>query len=206
MRDVSTALGAGMMGTALDADTIRAPSGEGQADARSSARGPENCGRLVINEVQTSGRSAATDEFVELFNAGTCPIVLDHWSLQYLPASGQGGYHYWRPSSAGLRVEQGKYFVIANKGYSGTVKDEETTARGLAERGSLALFFDEARIDSIAWGAVPAGHGYVEAAVAMAPQKGRSIARSADGVDTDRNADDFRPTAPTPGASNGARP
>lgn len=164
---------------------------------------PRDCSHLVINELRVSGTVSESDEFVELFNAGTCPVTLDDWSIKYLPASGVNGYQYWVPSSAGRTIAPGKYFVIASKGYSGTVKDEDASVnRGLAAKGGLALLLNGVRVDSVAWGAVQSNHNYIETAAALAPQRAQSLARMVDGVDNNSNAVDFGPSPPTPGASN----
>jgi hypothetical protein len=150
-----------------------------------------------------SGVTDALDEFVELFNAGTCPVVLDGWSIRYMSAKGLAGYRYWAPPPSGRRVEPGTFFVIASVRYTGASKDDDAmTSRGLAEKGALGLFFGDRRVDSVAWGDVVVEQGYVETEAAGAVPRGQSLVRRVDGGDTNRNAIDFRAGVPTPGRSN----
>ncbi len=163
-------------------------------------------GRLVINEVQTLGPQSGADEFVELFNAGNCDAPLDGHLLSYLPDSGQNPITYWVPQVAGRVLAPGAFFVIAGVNYSGPRKDEfAVTQQGLAKNGAgLALFAGDVRSDAVAWGVVASRHPYLEGGVSAAiADNGQTIARGADGVDTDNNQADFVVSlVPSPGLPN----
>lgn len=66
---------------------------------------------VVISEVQTAGISAS-DEFVEIYNPTNASILIESWSLQYLPAA--GGSYQKKNFVAGATIPAYGFYLIAN--------------------------------------------------------------------------------------------
>ncbi|HEU4535258.1 MAG TPA: lamin tail domain-containing protein, partial [Polyangiaceae bacterium] len=198
------AAGDGQSGSAQGAGGGGGESGAG-ASGSGSGGGLQDCAKVIINEVQPEGPEGGDDEFIELFNAGSCAVSLDGFAIDYLPASTQGGYKYWQPKTAGRSLEPGKFFLIASTGYSGPVFDDQATiSQGMAKTGGGIVLSDGGqRLDSIAWGSAIATHPHLEgAAPAAAAPEGQSIGRNATSFDSNNNASDFSSGTPSPGALN----
>jgi hypothetical protein len=168
--------------------------------------GPTCTGKVVVNELMTAGASAA-DEFVELFNTASCAISLAGWKLSYRASSGNlsvGGLHTF---VAGSQIPATGFLVIGGAAFTGKTEGTLTGAMA-ADRGQVALLDDKGKvIDGVAYGTqimTDAGAGtYAEGTPAQAPLANASIARKADGEDTENNSADFARASPhTAGASN----
>ncbi|HRJ42354.1 MAG TPA: lamin tail domain-containing protein, partial [Caldilineaceae bacterium] len=68
---------------------------------------------VVISEVQTAGISAS-DEFVEIYNPTNASILIESWSLQYLPAA--GGSYQKKNFVLGATIPAYGFYLIANSG------------------------------------------------------------------------------------------
>jgi len=160
--------------------------------------------RLVVNEVQHTGAGgAATDEFVEIFNAGTCDVALDGWALKYSASSCPAPSTRWT-GVAGDRIVAGGYAVIGGTSYTGPVIGRLSSGIA-ATGGGIGLYNPtNVRIDSVAFGMPTCAlHPLAEGMFAANPPDGQSIARIPNATDTDNNVADFQiRTTPTPGASN----
>jgi hypothetical protein len=119
---------------------------------------------VVIAEFATRGPSAATDEFVELYNPTDSPIDISGWKLQYNPASGTG----WLdrailPASSSIPARG--FFLIANQSYIGSVTPDYTSAlwnsgSGMADNGhSRIITGASAEVDKVGWGTAVAPEG-----------------------------------------------
>jgi hypothetical protein len=202
------------------ADASVAPDVMTPPDASAPDAAPPSDGgcvpRIVINEVQSRG-AAAGDEFIELFNAGTCAVNLSGWTLQYLAASataGATGSVKWT-GTAGQTLAPGQLALLRSgviAAPAATVLDLGTVAAGLglADSGGVGLFNGTARIDSVAYQQmggtmVSATHPHLEGMPATSPPSGGnvSISRVPNGADTNANQTDFQPrTTGSPGVAN----
>ncbi len=96
---------------------------------------------VVISEFATRGPTAATDEFVELYNPTNAPIDISGWKLQYKSATGTT----WNDRGvlpANTFIAAHGYFLIANQSYIGAVTPDFTSGAwnsgtGMADTGMM---------------------------------------------------------------------
>jgi hypothetical protein len=144
--------------------------------------------RVVINEVMVGGATAG-EEFIELFNAGTCAAAIGSWSLRYRSATDVAG-----PTlvtfDPGTGISARSVLLVASATFDGGAADYEFTAGLAATGGQIGLLDGEdAVIDAVGYGS--ATGAYVEKAAAAAPAANGAIARKSGGQDTNDNAADF---------------
>src|SRR5882724_12333857 len=73
---------------------------------------------VVISEFATRGPTAATDEFIELYNPTDNPINMSGWKLQYKSATGA----LWNDRAtlpANATIPGRAFYLIANTSYLG---------------------------------------------------------------------------------------
>ena len=156
---------------------------------------------VVINEIMTGTSRSASEEFVEIFNAGECAVDLANWKLVYRSAAGSTDivlFTWTSPNS----LEPGAFMVFGGASYTGT-RDGKLGGSGLAASGGgVGIRNPNAvLVDSVGYGT--ATNAFVEGAAAPAPPHNGSIQRIPDGVDTQNNAADFTlATIPTPRGPN----
>jgi len=163
---------------------------------------------LRVNEFSTGTTASATDEFVELFNAGASPASLGGYKLVYRSGAGTSDIALGTIPD-GTMLPPGAFYLFGGSGYAGAKAADQTfspalagTAGGIGVRdGSGEL------VDSIGYGT--ATNAFIETRPATAPPStappGSSDIRLPDGRDADDNGADFRVTpTPTPGAPNAA--
>lgn len=162
-------------------------------DAAAAVAWPPSTG-LLISEVQTGGASAS-DEFVELYNAGPTPADLGGLELAYASSAGTSATRKaaW---SAPLVVAPGAHVLLANAAGAYAAAADLTFSGGLASTGGAVVLRPTggAPLDSVGWG--DATNGFVEGAAAAAPPAASSIERlpggpGGNGTDTNVNRDDF---------------
>jgi uncharacterized protein YdeI (BOF family) len=132
-------------------------------------------GDLVLAEVMTGGVSAS-DEYIELANAGSADADLGGCELVYVTASGST---VTRKASfaAPLILTPGQHLLVANAaGIYGPLADATYTG-GLAADGGVVVLrrLDGAVIDAVGWGT--AANSYVEGTAAPAPPAKSSLER-----------------------------
>lgn len=168
-------------------------------------------GPILINELQTTGiGGVANDEFVELYNAGTCEVVLEGWLLVYRSQAGVNPVNIYNAFTAMDRLAPGAYMVLAGDAFMPMEPSLRRLRSGIArDNGGVAIVSPSAvRVDSVGWGTVAMDHPFVEPMIvpvipAAAAPSGAALARLPNASDTNSNATDFRVTmTPTPGASN----
>ncbi|HEX7591566.1 MAG TPA: lamin tail domain-containing protein, partial [Candidatus Limnocylindrales bacterium] len=172
-------------------------------------------GGLLLAEVMTGGASAS-DEYVEIANAGSAAADLGGCELVYVTASGSTITRK-AAFTAPLLLVPGQHLLVANSaGIYGPLADATYTGGLAADGGAVVLRkTDGTVIDAVGWGT--AVNSYVEGAVAPAPPARSSIERRPGGsggnlVDTNDNGSDFliQPnpvpqslaSRPVPGASD----
>ena len=159
-----------------------------------------------VNEFSTGTASAATDEFVELFNAGTTPADVGGFRLVYRSGSGTTDVGLATIPS-GTMLAPGAFYLFGGSGYAGAKRADQAFSPALAATaGGLGLRDPSGGlVDSVGYGA--ATNGFAEGHPATAPpataSPGSSDVRLPDGHDTNDNAADFSVSAaPTPGGPN----
>jgi predicted extracellular nuclease len=170
---------------------------------------------VVISQVYGGGGNAGStfkNDFIELFNAGTAPITLTGWSVQYASAAGTT----WQVTALNGSLASGQYFLVQeSQGAGGTTPLPAPNATGniamSATAGKVALVsvataltggcpVGGAIIDFIGYGTGASGASCFEGTVA-APTLTNTTAdlRKNNGLqDTDNNSVDFATGAPNP--------
>jgi len=174
---------------------------------------------VVISQVYGGGgnsNAVYTNDFIELFNAGTAPVDIGGWSVQYASAAGTT----WNNLTAlptGTTLQPGQYLLIqeASGGANGSALPTPDVIGAInmsGTAGKLALVNDSTQLS----GACPTDATIVDlvgfggtascfegSGAAPAPSNTTSVQRAGDGcTDTDNNAADF--AAGTPAARNTA--
>jgi hypothetical protein len=170
---------------------------------------------LVVSQVYGGGGNAGApyaNDYVELFNAGTTPVSITGWSVQYATAAGTS----WSATPLIGSVQPGGYYLVQLAGGSvgGALPtpDATGTTNLSATSGKIALVRDTAELTC---GAAPGscsavvlvedlvGFGtagdYEGSAAAPALSSTTAAVRGDSGCsDTDANAADFMAVAPAP--------
>jgi hypothetical protein len=161
---------------------------------------------VVINEFSTGVTGAATNEFVELFNAGTSSMDIGGFKVVYRSTSGTSDSTL-ATVPAGTQLAAGAFYLLGGSGYArSTPADQSFGLSPAATGGSLAVRdASGALLDAVAYGTAAngLGEGQPTTAPPTTAAPGSSAIRLPDGHDTADNAADFRVTAtPTPKATN----
>jgi hypothetical protein len=163
---------------------------------------------VTVNELSTGTTGAASDEFVELFNAGSVGANLSGFKLAYRSGTGTSDIGL-ATIPDGTIIAPGAFYLLGGSGYAGTKKADQSFSTALAAAaGGVGLRDAAGKLtDSIGYGT--ATNAFVETSPATAPPAtappGSSVIRRPDGKDTNDNGADFAVTAnPTPGAPNPA--
>jgi hypothetical protein len=161
-----------------------------------------------VNEFSTGTSASATDEFVELVNAGTSQTDLSGFKLAYRSGAGTSDVSL-ATIPDGTTLAPGAFYLFGGSGYAGAQKADQAFSAALAaSAGGIGLRDEGGKlVDSVGYGT--ATNAFVETRPAPAPPStagpGSSDIRLPDGADTDDNGADFAITAaPTPGAPNAA--
>lgn len=161
---------------------------------------------IRVNELSTGTTGAATDEFVELVNAGTAPVDMGGYRLVYRSGSGTSDV-LLATIPAGTTIAPGAFYLFGGSGYAGSKPADQSFSAALAATAGGVGIRDAAGelVDSIGYG--PATNAFVESNPAPAPpatpSPGSSDVRLPDGHDTNDNAADFSVSAAaTPGGPN----
>jgi hypothetical protein len=175
-------------------DEVRAPARDGGGGAvdgskpdSSSDANPGCTGKVVINEIMTRGGSAM-EEFVELYNTGSCRVSVGKWKLAYKPKAGGSSSSVIHEFKASDGVEGQSFLVIGTASFG--AKDI-TMNGGMADEGQVGLLDDnDALIDALGYGG--ATGDFVEGSAAPSPPANGSVGRKTDGEDTDKNSVDCK--------------
>ena len=164
---------------------------------------------IRVNEFMTGVTGAATNEFVEIVNAGSAPADLSGWKLVYRSATGSSDT-VLDTIPNGTTLAPGAFYLFGGSGYAGPPAADQSFSTGLASTaGGVGIRDSEGTlVDSVGWGST-AANGLVEGTFAPAPPMtaapGSSDVREPDGHDTNDNSADFTvATPPTPRATNGS--
>lgn len=181
-------------------DAARPPDGGGGTGDAGSGEEDAGCTRkVVINELMSNGPENA--EFVELYNAGTCAASIGGWKLLYR-SSGNSAGPALHTFEAGESIDAKSFLVIGTDKFTG--KKDATMSSGLGNNGGQVGLVDDADklVDGVGFDDATSGD-YTEKKPAPNPLANASIARKADGADSDDNAADFKTAAThSAGAAN----
>jgi Lamin Tail Domain/Collagen triple helix repeat (20 copies) len=160
------------------------------------------------NEFSIGTAASATDEFVELYNAGSSSADLSGFKLVYRSGAGTSDVALGTIPD-GTTLASGAFYLFGGGGYAGAKKPDQSFSTGMAgTAGGIGVRDASGKLlDSVGYGT--ATNAFVETRAASAPPAtpapGSSSIRLPDGADTNDNGADFRVTAaPTPGAPNAA--
>ena len=162
--------------------------------------------QIVINEFSTGVTGAATNEFVELYNAAASAADISGFKVVYRSATGASDSTL-ATIPAGTQLAAGAFYLLGGNGYAGSTPADQSFGLSPASTGGSLAVRDAsgALLDAVAYGT--AANGLGEGQPATAPPTtaapGSSAIRLPDGHDTSDNAADFRATAiPTPKGAN----
>jgi uncharacterized protein (TIGR02145 family) len=153
---------------------------------------------LKINEVDYNQPGTDMNEFIELYNFSSSPILLTGWKLEFINGSGFGVYYTYDLSGLGSIAP--KDFLTLSSGIAGF------PSSNAIQNGPDAIVLKDASgtiIDALAYGNYLGTVG-VEGTPSVEDTGigDYSIGRYPDGVDTNNNLVDFSVMVPTPGSSN----
>jgi hypothetical protein len=159
-----------------------------------------------VNEFSTGVTDGATNEFVEIYNAGTSAVDVSGYKVVYRSAAGTSDTTLATlPTDTSLAA--GAFYLLGGSGYAGAAAADQSFGTAIAAGGgSVGVRTSTGTlVDAVAYGT--AANGLGEGQPAGAPPTtaapGSSAIRLPDGRDTDANAADFAATAhPTPKAAN----
>jgi hypothetical protein len=177
---------------------------------------PASSSGIVVSQVYAGGGNSGasfTNDFVELFNAGSSSVSIDGWTVQYASAAGTS----WQATALAGSIAPGRYFLVqlASGGSTGAAlpAPDATGTSNLAQSGGkVAIVTDSTALSCGASagscstvGSIADLVGYGSAAdhegAAAAPSVSSTTAalRAGGGcTDSDSNADDFTADPPTP--------
>jgi hypothetical protein len=163
-------------------------------------------GDIRVNEFTTGSAGAASNEFVELVNAGAEAVDISGFRVAYRSSAGTSDTTL-ATVPTGTSLAAGVFYLLAGSGYLGSQQPDQTFSASLAAGGGGLAVRDATGtiLDSVGYG--DATNAFVEGHPATAPPAtaapGSSADRIPDGTDTNDNAADFSLSAtPTPGAAN----
>jgi hypothetical protein len=165
----------------------------GSVRAETLAAGWSVSTALLVSEVVTGGASAS-DEFAELYNAGSGPVDLAGLELVYVSATG-GTLSRKASWPDGLVLAPGAHLLLANAAGIHAVTADAVYTGGLSATGGVLVLraTEGPVIDALSWG--EAANAFVEGSPGLAPTAGSSLERlpggsAGNGVDSNDNLAD----------------
>ena len=161
---------------------------------------------IKVNEFSTGVTGAATNEFVELVNAGASATDIGGLKVVYRSASGTSDTTL-ATIPEGTSLAAGAFYLLGGSGYAGAATADQSFGTAIAATGgSIGIRKPDGTLfDAVAYGTAAngLGEGQPAAAPPASASPGSSAVRLPDGHDSDANSADFSVTAvPTPKAPN----
>ena len=166
---------------------------------------------MLISEVATGSSAAATDEYIELFNASGSPVDFNGWSLKYCGGAtgGTGVTPAWNTNvswSVSTVVPAYGHYLVKGSGYGGA---SDAVGGGYSQIGAASIWNGTTQVDTLGWGAMT---GHLERAEGGTPvaagglTQGQVIERKPgypnwNGQDTDNNVADFTVSTSSDGSA-----
>ena len=179
---------------------------------------------VVISQLYGGNGTIYSADYVELFNAGSAPVVLDNWSIQYASATGTGSFSNNGITTINTTLQPGQYYLVQlASSAGGTVLSPDLVGAGTnlsSSKGKVVLVDNNAGltcnggstvcdagqlaqiVDMVGYGSANFYEGS-----AAAPTLNSSLAAlrgDAGCVDTNANNADFSAATPTPRNSTSA--
>jgi len=178
----------------------------GVATLKCVPTGGGSSAEIRVNELMTGSAGAASNEFVELFNAGSSSADVGGFKVAYRSSAGTSDITLVT-IPAGTSIPAGGFYLLGGSGYLGSHTADQSFSASLASTGGGIAVRDATGgiLDSVGYGDTT--NAFVEAHATTAPPTtaapGSSSGRIPDGHDTNDNAADFSVSAtPSPGAAN----
>jgi Lamin Tail Domain len=123
---------------------------------------------LRVNEFSTGTTASATDEFVEIVNAGASTVDVGGYKLAYRSGAGTSDVALATVPD-GTMLAAGAFYLLGGSGYAGSKGPDQTFSAGLAgTAGGLGLRDPTGKlVDSVGYGT--ATNAFVETHAATAP-------------------------------------
>ncbi len=103
---------------------------------------------LLISQVQTRGDGAASDEFVELYNATSLPVTFDStWTLT--ARSSTSSTYTARIAGAGQVIPAHGHILYAGSGYNAATPSDDVLSVGITDASSLLLLHSGNVVDAL---------------------------------------------------------
>jgi uncharacterized protein len=180
---------------------------------------PPGAGVVVSQVYGGGGNSGATytNDFIELYNAGSTAVSLAGWSVQYASAAGSS----WQVTALSGTIQPGRYYLVQQAaGAGGTTPLPTPDATGTINMSATAGKVALASVTTALTGTCPLGGNVVDfvgfgttancyegSGPTPAPSNTNAVLRKQDGAqDTGDNAADFVSGPPTPRNSSHGEP
>jgi len=95
--------------------------------------------RIVISEFRTNGTGGASDEFIELFNAGAVPVNISGWQIKGSNSTVTPDVVTRFTIPAGIILMPGQHYVIAISGFTVPITPDATYSVDISDDGGIAL-------------------------------------------------------------------
>lgn len=156
-------------------------------------------GEILINEVlyDPAGPDEG-EEFVEIVNTGPFAATLEGLTLEFGNGARPGDWKEIWEGRADRAIAPGALYRI---GCDGPGQGEIAELRLQNADEGVRLMKAGYELDRVGWGS-PIAPEYYEGSPVGRAKSGQSLARVRDGQDSDDNATDFEPAAPSPGRPN----
>jgi hypothetical protein len=103
---------------------------------------------VLISQLETRSTGGASDEFVELYNAGTGAVILDStWTLTGRASSASSYTNAW--TGSGTTLPSHGHYLIAGTAYARTPAADATLLHGITDAGALSLNWNGTTVDAI---------------------------------------------------------
>lgn len=160
---------------------------------------------IMINEIDYDQPGTDAAEFIELFNSGSTNVPLNNFSIELI--NGRDASSYRSIDLSGFEIKNNGYFVVCSD--ASLVKNCDysfTTSNGWLQNGApdaVALYENSHLLDSLSYeGSMTV---FTEGDFMTINDNNSeivSIARMANGMDSNNNAFDFKLGCITPGTAN----
>jgi surface-anchored protein len=205
-----------VLGGCASADRVAAPGASTRGadpQATPAAVGAASASGVVISQVYGGGGNTGStyrNDFIELFNAGTSPVTVTGWSVQYASSAGTT----WQVTNLNGTIAPGRYYLVQQAAGTGGTQDlpapdavgsiamSATAGKVALVRATAALTGTGCPIaapieDFVGYGT---GTNCAEGGTPTpAPSNVNAVLRRSGGAqDTDNNANDFTAGLPTP--------
>jgi hypothetical protein len=105
---------------------------------------------VLISEVRSRGAAGASDEFVELYNPTSSPVILDSsWTLS--GRSNAASSYSTRWTGTGKTIPAHGHFLIASSGYTQSPATDEALTSGFTDATSVRLLHSGNVVDGLCY-------------------------------------------------------